>query len=98
MGLEGPEVRPLFRLGAPTLQHDLVQEVGAFGRSRHPVTFDDLLVRLLVVQGWGGVGRGGVGVEGGGRREEKEVEVIKDPSHVSFLFKTCRQSESNWGV
>lgn len=73
MGLEGPEVRPLFRLGAPTLQHDLVQEVGAFGRSWHPVTFDDLLVRLLVVQGWGGVcvcgggGAGVMGVEGGER-------------------------------
>lgn len=60
LGLEGPEVRPLFWLGAPTLQHDLVQEFGAFGRSRHPVTFDDLLVRLLVVQGWGRV----MGVEG----------------------------------
>lgn len=53
LDLEGLEVRPVVRLGAPTLQHDLVEEVGTFGRSWHPVTFSNLLEHFLVAESCG---------------------------------------------
>lgn len=50
LDLEGLEVRPVVRLGAPTLQHDLVEEVGTFGRSWHPVTVGNLVEHFLVAE------------------------------------------------
>lgn len=50
--LDSLELRPVLWPGAPAFKHDLVQEFGTFGRSRHPVALDDPLVGLLVAHGW----------------------------------------------
>lgn len=53
LDLEGLEMRPVGRLGAPTLQHGAIEKVGTFGRSWHPVAFGHLLVHFLIAEGWG---------------------------------------------
>lgn len=57
--IEGLKIWPVVRLGAPTFQHDGVEGVGTFGRSRHPVPVGNLLVRFLVAEGWGRAEDGG---------------------------------------
>lgn len=49
--LDSLKVRPILRPSAPAFEHDLVQKVRTFGRSRHPVALDDPFIGLLVGHG-----------------------------------------------
>lgn len=49
--LDSLEVRPILWLGTPAFKHDLVQEIGTFGRSRQSVALYDLFVGLRAAHG-----------------------------------------------